>query len=57
MNGKNNEGVAGMLQLNDQLMHFSLAESIMDLQIKKLLKTNFNDFPNASQIKYQIEEL
>lgn len=43
-----------MLQLNDQLMHFSLAESIMDLQIKKLLKTNFNDFPNASQIKYQI---
>lgn len=31
-----------MLQLNDQLMHFSLAESIMDLQIKKLLKTNFS---------------
>jgi hypothetical protein len=31
-----------MLKLNDQLMHFSLAESIMDLQIKKLLKTNFD---------------
>lgn len=38
-------------------MHFSLAESVMDLQIKKLLRTNFSDFPNYSQIKYLIEEL
>lgn len=43
-----------MLKLTDQLMHFSLAESIMDVQIKKLLRTNFDDFPNASQIKYQV---
>ena len=35
-------------------MHFSMAETIISLQIKKLLKTNFDDFPNASQIKYQI---
>ncbi len=56
--GQNNgQGIGGMLKLNDQLMHFSIAESIMDLQIKKLLKTKFDDFPNASQIKYQLEEL
>ncbi len=46
-----------MLKLNDQLMHFSLVETIMDLQIKKLLKTNFDQFPNKSQIQYQIDEL
>jgi hypothetical protein len=35
-------------------MHFSLAESVLELQIKKLLKTKFDSFPNASQILYQI---
>jgi hypothetical protein len=37
-----------MIRLNDQLEHFGMAEAIMDLQVKKLLKMKFDAFPNKS---------